>query len=224
MMQQELLDFPGTVRLDWSDFVEGDENREAILYLAGWPDWNGNGIIICGESGTGKTHLAALWACTAGAVYVLKESLNGDPRDLYDAECNFVIDNFDDFADRKNHAWIFNFINIAKEKNRFFLILCRSRSFLRNIELEDLKSRLFALPCVDILPPKDDLLLKISKKIAGDLGITVADDVLGCLLNFVDRRVTSVADTLKTLDKLSLRQKKPLTLSFVRNCLKVAES
>ncbi|MDR2107305.1 MAG: hypothetical protein LBO73_02170 [Holosporaceae bacterium] len=224
MKQQEIFDFPEAVRLDWSDFIESEENREAIMYLAGWPNWSGNGLIICGESGTGKTHLAALWAQTAGAVYVLKESLNYSPRDLFEAECNFVIDNFDDLTGRKNYEWMFDFLNISVEKNRFFLILSRTHPSARDIEPEDLKSRLFALPCVSIRPPEDDLLLKVSKKIAGDLGMTLSDDVMLCILNIIDRRVTAVADVLRTLNKLSLRRKKSLTAAFVKSCLKDSNS
>jgi chromosomal replication initiation ATPase DnaA len=215
-MRQEVFDFHKIERLDWNDFIERDENRDAISYLAKWPDWNASGIIIFGESGTGKTHLAALWAQTAAAVYILKESLNHDPRDLFDSECNFVIDNFDDFISPQSYDWIFHFLNIAKEKNRFFLMLGRSRSAVLNIGLNDLRSRLIAVPSVDIDSPGDDLLLKISQKIAKDLEISVPSDVLTLILNTVERNVNSVAKVLKILDKLSLQQKKTLSLSFVK--------
>jgi chromosomal replication initiation ATPase DnaA len=215
-MRQEVFDFHKTERLDWSDFIESDENRDAIFRLAKWPDWDSFGTIVCGESGTGKTHLAALWAQTANAVYVLKGSLNRSPRDLFDAECNFVIDNFDDFISPQNYDWMFHFLNVAKEKNRYFLILSRSRSSILNAGLDDLRSRLLALPFVRIAPPADGLLLKISQKIARDLEITVPCDVMTRILNHVERKVGSGAEVLKTLDKLSLRQKKTLSLAFVK--------
>ncbi|MDR0968417.1 MAG: hypothetical protein LBL99_02135 [Holosporaceae bacterium] len=219
-MPQEVFNFHKTERLDWSDFFESDENRDAILRLAKWPNWNDLGLIVHGESGTGKTHLAALWAQTANAVYVLKESLSHNPRDLFDAECNFVIDDFDGFINPQNYDWIFHFLNIAREKNRFFLLLSRSRASILSVGLNDLRSRLIALPSAAISPPKDDLLLKIIKKIAKDLEIIVSDDVATYILNAVERKVSSIAGILKTLDKLSLRQKKPLTLPFVRKYLR----
>jgi chromosomal replication initiation ATPase DnaA len=218
-MQQEIFSFPKIETLDWSDFIESDENRRAILYLTKWPDWDSNGIIIHGESGTGKTHLAALWAQTANAAYILGESFNHNPRNLFDAECNFVIDNFDDSLNLRNYNWIFHFFNIAKEKNRFFLILSRSYPSLWSIGLEDLKSRLLALPAVNIDFPKDRLLLKISQKIAKDLGVYVSDDVLTYILNIVDRNVSTMDNVLRILDKLSIQRKKPLSLTFVKNYL-----
>jgi chromosomal replication initiation ATPase DnaA len=222
-MQQEIFNFHPMERLDWNDFVEGDENRDAILFLAQWPDWNSNGIIIYGESGVGKTHLAALWAQTANAVYVLRESLYHSPRDLFAAERNFVIDNFEDFID-SNYDWMFHFLNIIKEKNKFFLLLSRLHPSLWNIELDDLRSRLLAIPNINIGIPKDDLLLKVSQKIAKDLGIAIPDDAMRHILNTVERRVKCVADILKKLDKLSLQQKKRLSLSYVKSNLKTLDS
>jgi chromosomal replication initiation ATPase DnaA len=219
-MQQEVFNFHKIERLDWSDFIESGENRCALSHLTRWPHWNGQGTIIHGESGTGKTHLAALWAQTANAVYVLKESLLHDPRDLFDAECNFVFDNFDSLIKCENYSWFFHFLNIVKEKYRSFLILSRLHPFLWHVELDDLRSRLFALPIVGIDTPCDDLLLKISRKIAKDFGITVPDDALAYILNTIERNVTSVADILQTLNKLSLQSKKNLSLAFVRKNFK----
>jgi chromosomal replication initiation ATPase DnaA len=224
-MQQEIFDFRKVERLDWSDFVVSEENRDAILSLAKWPDWNGNGLIIYGGSGAGKTHLASLWARTASAVYILKESLNHSPRDLFATENNFVIDNFEDFigtsGSKFGHDWMFHFLNIVKEKNRFFLLLSRAHQSLWPIELEDLRSRLLAIPSVDIAVPGDDLLLKISQKISKDLEITIPDDAIRYILNTAERKVSSIADILKKLDKLSLQQKKRLSLAYIRNNLEL---
>jgi chromosomal replication initiation ATPase DnaA len=222
-MQQEIFSFHKIERFDWKDFVVSEENFDAISQLAKWPNWSDNGMIIHGASGTGKTHLAALWAQTANAVYIIKENLS-HPRDLFGAECNFVIDNFEDFLNLKKSDWMFHFFNIAKEKNRFFLILSRLHPSFLNIELRDLESRLLSLPIVGIDTPRDDLLLKISQKIAHDLEIVVADDVMMYILNIIDRKTSSIIDVLKTLDKLSLQQKKPISLSFVKNYLKASNS
>jgi chromosomal replication initiation ATPase DnaA len=218
-MQQEIFNFHKAERLNWNDFIESDENHDAILCLAKWPEWNSNGIIIHGESGTGKTHLAALWSQSADAIYVLKESLKHSPRDLFDAENNFVIDNFEDFID-SNYDWMFHFLNIIKEKNRFFLLLSRLHPSLWNIELEDLRSRLLAMPAIGISAYQDDMLLKVSQKIAKDLEITIPDDAVKYILNTTERRISSIANILKKLDKLSLQQKKPLSLAYVKNNLK----
>ncbi|MDR0556210.1 MAG: hypothetical protein LBG20_04395 [Holosporaceae bacterium] len=215
-MEQEIFDFYTLERLDWHDFMEDDENRRAIQSLIKWPDWNSFGLIIHGEAGTGKTHLAALWAQTACAVYVLNDNLNHSPRDLFNNNCNFVFDNFDSMMIPINHHWVFDFLNITAEKKRFVLLLSRQHPSLWNVEPSDLRSRLFTIPTVKIETPRDTLLLKIARKIARDLNIAIHDDVLVYLLNTIERRVDSIANSLRTLNKLALRQKKKPTISFVK--------
>ncbi|MDR2795005.1 MAG: hypothetical protein LBB12_04480 [Holosporaceae bacterium] len=216
MMIQEVFDFHKVENLNWNDFVDSDENREAIKCLMQWPNWNANGVIIFGDAGVGKSHIANLWAQTANAVYVLRHSLNWDPRSLFEVECNFIIDNFDDFLNTKNYDWIFHFFNIAKEKNRYFLLLSRCHPSLWRIALNDLRSRLFTLITIQIKNPEDELLFKIAKKISRDLGMVIADEAIRYLIRIVDRSVFSVTNTLKILDKIALQNQRAITIPFIK--------
>jgi chromosomal replication initiation ATPase DnaA len=218
-MIQEVFGFHKIENLDWNDFVESEENHDAIRCLTCWPLWNSCGIVLYGESGVGKTHIANLWAQTANAVYVLKPSLNNDPRILFDSPCNFVIDNFDSFLTAGNYDWMFHFFNISKEKNRYFLLISRISPSLWKIGLEDLRSRLLTLPAIGIKNPGDELLMKIAKKLANDFGTPVSDGALRYILNFIDRDVVSISNTLKTLDKLALQMQKSITIPFIRRVL-----
>ncbi|MDR2681750.1 MAG: hypothetical protein LBB29_01735, partial [Holosporaceae bacterium] len=211
-MTQEVFGFHRGENLSWHDFVDSDENRDAIKCLVRWPDWNANGIIIYGEAGVGKTHIANLWAQTANAVYVLRHSLNRNPRTLFEADCNFIIDNFDDFLHFKNHEWMFHFFNISREKNRYFLLLSRTHPSLWRIALDDLRSRLFTLPAIHMKNPEDELLFKIAKKLSKDLGIVIADETVRYLIHIVDRSVSSIAKTLRILDKIALQNQRAITI------------
>jgi len=220
-MFQETFGFHKIENLDWSDFIESEENHDAIRCLTLWPSsWNSNGVILYGDSGVGKTHVANLWAQTSKAVYVIKPSLNNDPRVLFDAECNFVIDNFDDFLVTKNYSWMFHFFNIAKEKNRYFLLVSRFHPSLWKIELDDLRSRLFTLPAINMKNPNSELLVKIAKKLSKDYGVAITDDALQYMMNFIDRNVVTISNTLKILDKLALQRQKTININFVKGYLK----
>lgn len=218
-MQQEIFPFHKVENLNWNDFVMSEENLDAVSSLTKWPQWITNGLIIHGEPGTGKTHLAALWAQSANAIYVLNESLKHNTRDLFQNNCNFVIDNFENFLTTSNYAWLFDFLNIAKEKNRSFLILAKKHPQSWGITLKDLSSRIFTIPCVKIHQPNDELLLKIAQKISKDLQISIQKDVLQYLLNFIPRDVKSIWSLLKTLDQLSMQKHKSINLAFVKNYL-----
>lgn len=220
---QQVFDFSKEESLSWNDFIESTENRDALTYLTRWPNWNSNGLIIIGEHGVGKTHLASLWAQSANAVCVLKSCVNDDPRDLFqhteDNKCNFVFDNFQDFL--TDQRWLFDFYNIAKEKHRSFLITDITPPALWNISLPDLKSRLNLLPVVRISSHSDKLLFKVTKKLVRDYDIEIADSVVKYILTMCKRDIPEISRILKTLDKLSLQQKKPLSLNFVRKYLNV---
>ena len=218
-MMQEIFGFHITPKLNWSDFIENHENCDAISFLTRWPDWYSNGVIIYGESGVGKTHIASLWAQAANAIYILKTGLNSDPREFFEPGCNFVIDNFDGFLDAKNYDWMFHFFNISKEKCRSFLLISKKHPSLWHVPLDDLRSRLLALPAVKLKNPEDELLLKIAEKLTKDLEIKISESTLKYLLKFVDRNVSSISHTLKILDKLSLQQRKPITIPFIRQFL-----
>lgn len=220
---QEVFDFSKEESLSWNDFIESEENREALVYLTRWPNWSANGLVIVGEPGVGKTHLASLWAQSANAVCVLRSSLSSNPRDLfdytYDNKCNFVFDNFQDFL--ADELWLFDFYNIAKEKQRFFLITDTTPPSLWNISLKDLKSRLSLLPMVRISSHSDELLFKVTKKLAKDYEIDIADNVVEYILHRCRRDIPEISRILKILDKLSLQLKKPLNLGFVKKYLSV---
>ncbi len=218
---QEVFDFSKEESLNWSDFIESEENREALIYLTRWPDWTANGLVIVGEHGVGKTHLASLWAQSANAVCVLKSSLSNNPRDLfdytYDNKCNFVFEDFQDFL--VDEHWFFDFYNIAKEKGRSFIITDVVPPSFWNISLKDLRSRLSLLPMVRIASHSDDLLFKVTKKLAKDYGIDISDNVIEYILHRCRRDIPEISRILKTLDKLSLQLKKPFNLTFVRKYL-----
>src|SRR6185436_15464347 len=49
------------------DFVVSEGNREALAWIDRWPDWPAPALALSGPPGSGKTHLARIWAGRAGA-------------------------------------------------------------------------------------------------------------------------------------------------------------
>ncbi|MBE6446943.1 MAG: hypothetical protein E7015_00415 [Alphaproteobacteria bacterium] len=217
MTSQEVFDFHKVESLNWHDFIESDENYAALSTLMQWPHWNNNGVIITGNKGVGKSHLSSLWAQSAHAVYILKDSINHDPRDLFESDCNFILDGIKNFSDHQD--WLFHFYNIAHEKNRSFLIIDRLSPHLWGLSLKDLKSRLLSLSHVEIQDPGDELLFKITKKIAHDYEISISDDVVTYILKTSERNVSTISEILRMLDKLSLQEKRNISLRLVHRYL-----
>ncbi|HEX2511530.1 MAG TPA: chromosomal replication initiator DnaA, partial [Xanthobacteraceae bacterium] len=49
------------------DFLEGPSNATALKLLEAWPDWPAPVVMLTGPEGSGKSHLAAIWAAASGA-------------------------------------------------------------------------------------------------------------------------------------------------------------
>lgn len=215
MNKQEVFDFPQVEQLNWSDFVESDENRNVLQYLKQWQSWTTNSLIIYGAPGVGKTHVVSLWAQSANAACVRPDNMH-QVRKLFETDVNFLMDDFEEFLQPQNYQWLFDFMNILNEKHRYLIIISRDSPSSWNISLPDLRSRLLLVPALKIQSPSDGLLFHIAKKIAKDNGITISDECVKYILNNVTRDVHTVRNTIYTLNKLSLEQKQSVTLPFVR--------
>ena len=48
-------------------FLEGPANVAGLALVDSWPDWPNRIMLLVGPEGSGKSHLAAIWAEQAGA-------------------------------------------------------------------------------------------------------------------------------------------------------------
>src|SRR6185369_8098839 len=79
-MSQLPLDLGHRTALDGVDFHVAPSNREAVAWLDRWPDWPAAALAIHGPAGSGKTHLAHVWAGRSGALLLGPAALAGlDP-------------------------------------------------------------------------------------------------------------------------------------------------
>ncbi|MGH6778521.1 MAG: chromosomal replication initiator DnaA, partial [Bradyrhizobium sp.] len=49
------------------NFLEGPANAAALALIDAWPEWPSRALMLVGPEGSGKSHLAAIWAELAGA-------------------------------------------------------------------------------------------------------------------------------------------------------------
>ncbi|MCF8478253.1 MAG: chromosomal replication initiator DnaA, partial [Pseudolabrys sp.] len=59
------------------DFLAGPSNAKALALIECWPDWPDRLVALVGPEGSGKSHLAAIWAQTSGA-RILSAKLLGE--------------------------------------------------------------------------------------------------------------------------------------------------
>ena len=58
---------PHAESLTRDNFLEGPANEAGLALIESWPDWPNRIMLLVGPEGSGKSHLAAIWAEQAGA-------------------------------------------------------------------------------------------------------------------------------------------------------------
>src|SRR3981081_4740346 len=58
---------PHAESLTRDNFLEGPANTAGLALVDSWPDWPNRIMLLVGPEGSGKSHLAAIWAEEAGA-------------------------------------------------------------------------------------------------------------------------------------------------------------
>src|SRR6201991_5394220 len=58
---------PHAESLTRDNFLEGPANAAGLALIDAWPEWPSRTMLLTGPEGSGKSHLAAIWAEEAGA-------------------------------------------------------------------------------------------------------------------------------------------------------------
>jgi len=177
------------------DFFVSEANREAVTFLDGWSTWPLPAAILIGPAGSGKSHLAAIFARRANA------RLWDDADRTASEEAVF-------------HAW-----NTAMDDRRPLLMTARSDPRDWNLGLADLKSRLAATPRVIIRAPDDALLEAVFAKQWRDRGIEVSADFTQYVLSRIERSFEALQRAVDVLDRAALAARRPLSIPLAREAL-----
>src|SRR5271156_2060227 len=105
------------------DFLAGPGNEGALTLIDSWPDWPANAVTLVGPEGSGKTHLATIWAAAAGARVVSAHALDETGLRPALATGALVIE---DTAATSDERALFHLINLAHGENAYLLFPART--------------------------------------------------------------------------------------------------
>lgn len=207
------LELPHVVSFRRDDFLESKANEAALALVERWPEWPSYVAAIVGPHGSGKSHLASIWAERAGARIVparllLREDV---PRALTTGA--LVIENlapgeFDEQA-------LFHLFNLAKEEEASLLFTSDRPLESGMARLPDLASRLRLVPSAKLEAPDDALIAAVLVKLFADRQITVEQDLIAYLLPRMERSLGSARELVARIDAAALSAGKPATRAFV---------
>jgi chromosomal replication initiation ATPase DnaA len=189
------------------DFLEGPPNAAALALIDRWPDWPNRVMLLIGPQGSGKSHLATIWAEQSGARSTSAHALTQPEVPGALATGALVIEDLrpQDIDERA----LFHLLNLAREDGAFVLMTARTAP--TEVELRDLRSRLRAVPTVQLLPPDDQLFRALVVKFCADRQLAVDESVVGYLASHIERSYASLRQAVELLDSEALRLGRPAT-------------
>jgi chromosomal replication initiation ATPase DnaA len=191
------------------DFLEGPANAAGIALIDSWPDWPNRIMSLIGPEGSGKSHLASIWAHQAGARSTSAQALTAEAVPGALATGALVVEDLRS-PDTDERA-LFHLLNLAREQEAFVLVTARTPPSAFPVELRDLRSRLRALPAVSLLPPDDQLSRALIVKFCADRQLAVDEAVVSYLTMRVERSYAAVRKAVESLDAEALRLGRPVT-------------
>jgi len=200
------------------DFLEGPANAAGLALIDSWPDWPNRIMLLVGPEGSGKSHLASIWAVQAGARSTAAHTLTADAVPNALATGALVVEDLRS-SDVDERA-LFHLLNLAREEGAFVLMTARTPPSAFQIELRDLRSRLRALPMVSLLPPDDHLCRALVVKFCADRQLAVDEAVVGYLSTRVERSYAALRKAVELLDTEALRLGRPVTRALAAELLR----
>jgi chromosomal replication initiation ATPase DnaA len=210
VIRQLAFELPGIDSRRRADFLVAPSNALALEMLDRPATWPQGRLILTGPEGSGKTHLAHIWAAEHGATLLSDTSLVGCDIDRM-ADGPVVLDDADRLAGAAaEEAALFHLLNFMGPGQP--LLLC-ARKPPRDwgIVLPDLFSRLQAAPIALLHPPDDALLSAVLVKLFADRQVTVASNLIPYLVSRMPRQISAARQLVAALDAIALAKARPIT-------------
>ena len=183
--RQLAFSLPHAESLSRDNFLEGPANEAGLALIDAWPEWPNRIMWLAGPEGSGKSHLAAIWAEASGARSTTANGLTAEAVPTALATGALVVE--DAKAGEFDERALFHLMNMAREDGAYVLFTGREAPASLEIELADLRSRLRAVPFISLLPPDDQLFRGLIVKFCADRQLAVDESVVSYLATRLER-------------------------------------
>ncbi len=215
MIRQLAFDLPSAEAMTREHFFVAPSNALALQAVEGWQDWPGRKQMIVGPEGSGKTHLAHIWAALSGAVILQAPDLAATDIATLSARAVVVED-----ADRIGaaEAQLFHLHNVVTSRGAL-LLTARTPPRDWGLALADLKSRMQATPIAQLDGPDDSLLSAVLVKLFADRQVAVPPNVIPYLVSRMPRSIGAARGLVAALDARALAAGRPITRALAGELL-----
>jgi chromosomal replication initiation ATPase DnaA len=215
--RQLVLDLAHRQALGAEDFLVSHSNEAAVEMIDRWPRWPHPASIVAGPQGSGKSHLANVWRLRSGAGLVSAAALHDSMVATLADGSGLVVEDIDrGIADEQA---LFHLLNRARESKLAVLLTSRSAPGEQEFRIPDLRSRLRALPLVEVAPPDEVLLKAVLVKLFADRQLNVEPPVIDYLCLRMERSMAAASRIVAAVDRQSLATQRRVTRPLAAEAL-----
>lgn len=212
------LVLPVEPRFGREDFLVSPSNEAAWDMFERWPNWPGRMLLLLGPTGSGKSHLGAIWAQRAGARVLRAADFAGGDLSKLAASGPLLLED----ADRLQglEAELFHLINLVREREGYLALTARNWPDSWGLATKDLLSRLRLAPAIEIGEPDDALVRAVLVKLFIDRQLVVDTSVVEYLAVRIERSLAAARAIVQVLDQEALEQRRPVTRPMAADVLR----
>jgi chromosomal replication initiation ATPase DnaA len=231
MTEQLTLDLGALASTQREDFFVSPSNALALATLDAPTAWPSRKLILIGDAGAGKTHLAAIWAAEQDARIVEIGDLTAQTvadlavhRGAVSAPLSVVVEDADRIASRAQEEVLFHLHNLVLAEGGRLLLTARTAPRGWGVDgfklgLPDLISRMQAASLVRLEAPDEALLTVVLVKMFADRQLIVPAALIPWLVTRMDRSMAMARALVNALDAQALAQQRAVTRAMAADVL-----
>jgi len=189
------------------DFIVAPCNQEAVSWIDKWPNWPVPCVLIYGEKGSGKTHLASIFS----EYKIDAAELTDDFMPYFQKK--IVVENLENLASEEALFHLFNFV---RDLGGYLLLTAKE---VPEFHLKDLQTRIQSSPKAAIGLPDEGFIKEVLKQTFAERQIMVDDSVLSFAVTHMPRSFGAIQNLIETADSLSLAQGRKITIPVIKETL-----
>ncbi len=217
MNEQLIFNFPFKRSYLSQDFYVSENNIQAYKLIESWPNWSSKFVNIFGPRGCGKTHLINILKNKIDSILFPASEINSNILSKFKVKECLIIDDYKNQIDEK---LLYTITNMGYQDNKFLIISSLVPLKTLKVKLKDLNSRFTSFVEVGIDLPTDDLLRVILTKNFSEKQIEITKKNIDYIIKNIDRSYERINLFTNSVDSLSLKKAKPISLSLIKKVLK----
>jgi len=215
-LNQLILNFDYEQNFKDQDFYVSKSNEFSFKLLNSRPNWERNFLNLIGEKFSGKTHLVNIFLHKFKGIKIEANDINNEFLKKVKVYENIVIENFNDKIDE---SLFFTLLNIIDQDNKYLILTSKIPIVDYFFKLDDLNSRSKNFILSNIEKPGDDLMFALILKNLSDRQISIDKKLIDFIIKRIDRSYGKIFDFIYKIDKISLKQKKPIDFKIIKEAL-----